>query len=293
MKRPYDLTSMTGLIHLEVAARTGGFKLAARELNVTPAAVSQQIKSLEAELGCLLFDRHNRGVQLTEKGAFLFLAVQRGIEGISDAVKSLREQNNQVDVTVLTTTAISSLWLTPKISSFWKFYPTVSVSQIVSDAQNPSASEADLQLAYEAVTVESENRHCLFEDQIIPVATKQFKDTHKIQCVKDLIKAPLVHFDQGENDWMEWNDWFAAFSLPEPEGRAFVVNNFMIALQAVQDDVGAMLGWKSLIRPLLESGKLVVLTDDALPTQLALHLRVRPHASEKARTFASLLIENS
>ncbi|TGT51825.1 LysR family transcriptional regulator, partial [Mesorhizobium sp. M2E.F.Ca.ET.166.01.1.1] len=78
MPRPYDLPSMTALICFEAAARNESFKTAARELNVTPAAVSHQIKALESDLKCDLFLRRSRGVELTEKGAFLFVALQRG-----------------------------------------------------------------------------------------------------------------------------------------------------------------------------------------------------------------------
>src|SRR5262245_22939938 len=81
-KRTYDLPATNALVSFEAAARHGGFKNAATELNVTPAAVSHQIKALEIDLGCSLFLRRSRGVELTEKGAFLFVAIRRGFEAI-------------------------------------------------------------------------------------------------------------------------------------------------------------------------------------------------------------------
>ena len=77
-KRHYDLPPMTALVAFEAAARHVGFKPAARELNVTPAAISHQVKALESELHCALFYRHHRGVELTETGAYLLVALQRG-----------------------------------------------------------------------------------------------------------------------------------------------------------------------------------------------------------------------
>ncbi|MEJ2714520.1 MAG: LysR family transcriptional regulator [Acidihalobacter sp.] len=124
---------MTALTCFEAAARNVSFKKAAEEMSVTPAAVSHQIKALETDLECSLFRRHHRGVELTEKGAFLFVAIQRGFETISDAVAELRERPETVDVTIRSSTAVSSLWLTPKISAFWKIHPSITVSQIVSD----------------------------------------------------------------------------------------------------------------------------------------------------------------
>ena len=76
---------MTALICFEAAARNASFKKAAQELNVTPAAVSHQIKALESDLACSLFQRHHRGVEITEKGVLLFVAIRRGFEAISEA----------------------------------------------------------------------------------------------------------------------------------------------------------------------------------------------------------------
>ena len=82
MPRPYDFSSMTALICFEAAARNASFKAAAQEMNVTPAAVSHQIKALEQDLGCALFIRRHRGVELTERGAVLLVSLQRSFETI-------------------------------------------------------------------------------------------------------------------------------------------------------------------------------------------------------------------
>lgn len=82
--RPYDLPSLTALNCFEASARKLSFKSAAAELNVTPTAVSHQIRGLETDLGQKLFRRQHRGVELTEAGVYLFHAVQRGFESISD-----------------------------------------------------------------------------------------------------------------------------------------------------------------------------------------------------------------
>ena len=94
-KRPYDLPPMSALVAFETAARHVGFKAAARELNVTPAAISHQVKALETELGTPLFHRHHRGVELTETGAYLLVALQRGFETMAEAVDQLRHRSNR------------------------------------------------------------------------------------------------------------------------------------------------------------------------------------------------------
>ena len=70
---------VTALRAFEAAARLRSFKLAAAELSVTPTAVSHQIKALERQAGCALFDRVPRGVRLTDKGARLFVSVTSAV----------------------------------------------------------------------------------------------------------------------------------------------------------------------------------------------------------------------
>ena len=75
MPKPYDLPSLGDLACFEAAARNLSFKVASSELNVTPAAVSHRIKALEQALGQPLFNPDYRGVELTEAGALLFVAL--------------------------------------------------------------------------------------------------------------------------------------------------------------------------------------------------------------------------
>jgi len=286
------LPPLNALRAFEAAARHASFRAAAAELAVTPAAISHQIKALEGDLGCNLFLRMSRGVELTEKGAFLFVAVQRGLETISDAVTHMRDRPETADVTIRTTTAVSSLWLTPKISAFWKSHPTVAVSQIVSDVPTKSV-RCDLSIQYGDPKENLEECHKLFQDRIVALGTPRFAAEHGIGRVEDLLNAPLIHMDNEETDWTNWPDWFQALGHTMPKGRRFSVNNYMIALQAAQDDIGAVLGWDELVKSLIEQGRLVTLVPENIPSPMAFYLKIQPRAGSKARLFASWLTKSS
>ncbi|EBA06938.1 LysR family transcriptional regulator [Sagittula stellata] len=287
MTRHYDLPSLTSLVCFEAAARNLSFKKTAAELNVTPAAVSHQIKALESELGTALFRRQHRGVDLTESGAYLFVALQRGFEGISDAIAAVRPAESTEDVTIQATTAVSAFWLTPQITAFWQDEPDIVVSQIVSDGA--SAARTDLSIHYAALPDDGSGE-ILFHDDIVAVGSPRFAATHGAATVDALRGVPLIHVVSEENDWTTWAEWFAHFGHGAPTGRRIAVNNHMIALQMARDGAGAVLGWTGLIGPLLDSWDLTLLVSERMPSPHVFHLRTHPRASAQARIFRDWLV---
>lgn len=280
---------MTALTCFEAAARHASFKVAAQELNVTPAAISHQVKALEAELGAL-FVRLHRGVELTETGAFLFVALQRGFEGISDAVAHIRGSADQVDVTIRATTAVSALWLTPKLTAFWRAYPAITVSQIVSDIPE-AAGGHDLIVGYATAQDDDHEWRELYRDNVLALGTPAFARRHDIRGLEDLAKAPLIHLSYHGN-WTGWAEWFAEFGIQLPRAPGLFLNNHNIALQLAQDDAGAVLGWQGLAAGLMAQGRLISLVPESIPSPAAFYLRIHPRASARARLFADWLQAN-
>ncbi|SHJ17081.1 DNA-binding transcriptional regulator, LysR family [Palleronia salina] len=285
VSRPYALPSFTSLSCFEAAARNNSFKAAAAELNVTPAAVSHQIKALEAEMAQPLFRRQHRGVELTEAGAFLFVAVQRGFEGISGAVREIRGRPEGEDVIIHATTAVSAFWLTPQISHFWSHHPETVVSQVVSDVE-PMEDRVDLSIRYGPIPDDDGTYVTLFTDNIVAVGSKEFARRYAVASVADLAAAPLVHVTTRRVEWTGWKDWLGAFGVEAQTGKRTTVNNFMIALQLAQDGVGAVLGWERLIGTLLEQEALVPLVPDHLVSPHPFYLQIHPRASAEARFVA-------
>lgn len=289
-KRLYDLPSMHALVCFEAAARHKGFKAAASELHVTPAAISHQVKSLEVELGRELFRRYHRGVELTESGAYLLLALQKGFEGISDSISQLRTQQSQAAVTISTTTAVSSLWLTPKLSSFWRHHGHISVAQIVSDV-DVHRSQWDLSIKYGDINAENVECRELFRDRIIALGSPRFAEEQCIQTLDDLQRSPLIHLEAEETGWTGWQEWFNQLGYSSPRSHGFSVNNYIIALQAAQDDMGAILGWEGLTAKLVETGKLVRLVPQDVPSPLDFYIRINPRASGRAMLLCDWLLK--
>ncbi len=111
----YELPSLNGLRAFEAAARHLSFKNAARELFVTPGAVSQQIKGLEESLGKPLFRRLSRGIELTESGQSLLPAVQEAFQRISEAAVRLTASDLHGPLTVSLLPSFEVRWRVPRL----------------------------------------------------------------------------------------------------------------------------------------------------------------------------------
>ena len=285
MPKPYDLPSLGDLACFESAARNLSFKLTAAEMNVTPAAVSHRIKALEEDLGRALFHRHYRGVELTEAGALLFVALQQGFEGISQSVARIRSRHDTSGVSIAATTAMSGLWLTPRLATFWKAHPGVAISQIIEDQGRSQG--VDLSIHYGDPEQEKGDTRVLFRDRILALGTPEFAETHGICDISDLRNVPLIHTQSGAQAWTGWPEWFAALGAPAPEGPGFSLNNYLISLKAAEDHIGAVLGWEGLLGSYLESGRLVQLVPEAMVSPHPFYLRIHGRASANARLFAN------
>ncbi|PFG63762.1 DNA-binding transcriptional LysR family regulator [Thioclava sp. ES.031] len=292
MQRPYDLPSLTSLNCFEAAARKLSFKAAASELNVTPTAVSHQIRALETELGQDLFRRQHRGVELTEAGAYLFNAVQRSFEAISDVVRDMRGPAAEDDVMVLASTAVSSLWLTPRLSEFWLHHPDINVSQIVSDAADLDAI-VDLSLHYGVLPEGDQSCAQLFQDRICAVSSPGFAEHHAIRSARDLYCVPLIHVTRERHPWTEWPDWLSELACPQPTGKRVTVNNYMIGLQMAKEGMGALLGWDGLVGHLIEAGELVTLGTESVVSPQCFYIKTHRRASAKAKKFRDWLVAQS
>lgn len=287
MPRPYDLPSLGDLSCFEAAARNLSFKVAASELNVTPAAVSHRIKALEREVGQPLFNRQYRGVELTEAGALLFVALQRGFETISETVARIRSRHDRAGVSITSTTAMSGLWLTPRLAAFWKSHPEVAISQVIQDSG--AAQGVDLSIHYGDPAQEEDETRVLFHDRIIALGSAQFAESQGVETLEDLAGVPLIHTQSGINAWTGWPDWFEAQGRAAPTGPGFFLNNYLISLQAAEDHIGAVLGWEGLTGSYLGSGRLVQLVPEAMASPHPFYLRIHGRASANARLFADWL----
>lgn len=140
-----SLPALSALRAFEATARLDGFSPAARALNVTPAAVAQQVRGLEAELGVTLVRRQGRGLCLTSDGTRLATALGEGFARIAQGVDDLRSAGTRRGIRMTATVALSQQVLMPRLQRFWAEHPDIPVSLNPTQAVTPLGRDgADL-----------------------------------------------------------------------------------------------------------------------------------------------------
>jgi DNA-binding transcriptional LysR family regulator len=289
-QRAMGLPSVTALVAFEAAARREGFKQAAADLNVTPAAVSQQIKALEQELGLALFHRNHRGVVLTDSGAHLFRAVRKGFDGILQTIEFLRQSAESGEVGIEVTTAVSAFWLTPHLTRFWREHPDVTVAQTVTDARQTNRA-CDLKIYYGGVADEPGDVRLLFRDRISVLASPSFLQDHGPVSLDLLARLPVIHMSAEDRRWLDWLQWAEMTGYRGGFGPGVRVNNYAIATQVAEDGLGLMLGWEQLLKRQIETGRLVRALPDQIEPPHAFYIAARSGASGRALLLRDWLLE--
>lgn len=123
-----NLPSLTAMRAFAATAETRSFSQAARSLNVTHAAVAQQVRGLEEQLGRPLVQRDGRGVSLTMDGEQLYEALGEGFAAIQRGVEALRSGEVDRPVRVTLTASFAAQWLMPRLKDFWEKFPDVGLS---------------------------------------------------------------------------------------------------------------------------------------------------------------------
>ncbi|HUO67125.1 MAG TPA: transcriptional regulator GcvA [Gammaproteobacteria bacterium] len=169
---PRSLPPLTALRAFEVAARLSSFTRAAKELHVTPAAVSHQIRGLETYLGVTLFKRTTRHLELTDQGRLAAEQLREGFELLAHGVDQLRARQTRASLVVSVTNAFATRWLVPRLGAFAARHPSVDVRlRAGGGATDFDLDEIDIAVRIGSGAFGGAVAVPLFDESVVPVAS--------------------------------------------------------------------------------------------------------------------------
>lgn len=261
------LPPLTALRAFEAAARHLSFAAAAAELNVTPAALSFQIKSLEAHFGAPLFRRLNRAVELTEAGIALAPGATDGFQTLASAWRSAQRTQDHHSLTVTAGPAFTAKWLAPRLFEFAQAHPEIELRFSASLRKMDFARDnIDVAIRFGSSVDPGLYALPLAEEWVTPVMTPELAARYPTPA--SLQHAPLI-IDESIaflDPPMDWNSWFAAMGLPALAVQGPRFSQADHATDAALAGVGVVLGRRALVIKDLAEGRLVAPYNAALAT---------------------------
>jgi LysR family transcriptional regulator, glycine cleavage system transcriptional activator len=260
----YRLPPLNALRVFEAAARHLSFKDAAAELNITQAAVSHQVKSLEDYLDVKLFRRTSRGVQLTDAARACLPRLREGFDALAAAVEMLRERGEESELSITAPPVFTARWLMPRLADFSRREPKIELHVFASSrmvdggALDASALVGHLDLRHESSEVQihlgaghypGHRADRLFSVSMTAVAHPSLEP--QLKTPADLARHTLLHDDAmeivaGGNAWRKWLEVAGAGGEVEAErGPHFSTN--ILSLEAASQQLGVALALRPLV----------------------------------------------
>lgn len=300
----YRLPPLSTFRTFEAAARHLSFKKAAEELHVTPAAVSQQIKSLETYLGVSLFQRLPKALQLTEEGLAMFPKVRDGMDSFAAAVESTR-RSASLALNVTAPPSFATRWLVPRLSRFSLAHAEVAI-RISSNPENIDGPQTELEMTMGANDPRLETSEVairfgtgvypgyqvekmLTPDYVLVCSPRLIDGETPLRSPADLVNHILIHDEsipsvEQRPSWHEWLKLAGVSGIDTERGPRF--SNSILAQEAAAEGQGLALALRPQVEAEIAAGRLVMPFDIPMPSAYAYYLVIPQVIAERTVVLA-------
>jgi LysR family glycine cleavage system transcriptional activator len=281
------LPPLLALRAFEAAARHLSFARAATELNLTPSAISHQIRHLEESLGRRLFERRHRGLELSATGRVYFPLVRDAFQRLAEATALIGgtgpELHNVLTISCMPSFAMA--WLIPRLPAFQGAHPAIEVRLDTSTRLVDFARDGvDVGIRYGAGQWPGVAAEFLFSETLFPVGAPALLAARGgITAPADLARFPLIHILPYIDDWRLWLTAAGATGVDPDRGPRF--DHSLAAYKAAEEGLGIAIGRGMLLKESLEAGRLVAPFAVRLTTSHAYYF-VCAAGSERVRKVA-------
>jgi LysR family glycine cleavage system transcriptional activator len=306
------LPPLNALRAFEAVARHRSFRKAAEELFVTPGAISHQIKLLEQQLGLALFERRNRGIELTHAAQDAFPRFQQSFEILGQAVSELRRYGRTPYLTIGGTPTFVSRWLMPRLQGYLQQHADLDVRVIASGelfvGRSPAdrnrhpvsdAPDTDVDIRFTGHRPAGRFVDLLFAVEVVPMChPRLITGPPPLAAPSDLRHQTLLHGDGRNADRSRsiWARWLRLAGLTDIDPRHGVqFDHSRLALEAAADGLGVVLATPRLAAAELADHKVAVAFPIAMPLDMAYYAVASDTAMERAEVtaFRSWLIQEA
>ena len=284
-----SLPPLHALVAFEAAARLSSFSAAAQELNISQAAVSQQIRNLEESLNLSLFDRAHKTVELTPAGREYQHTVAMALEHLAAATRDLRASRGRARLTIGADQSMAWLWLSPRLSRFQDDQPAIAVRVVASDVEADCfARDVDVALVHGEGKWPGRQAVLLFSDEIYPVCSPEYlKMSAPLETPFDLVRHTLLHLEDDHWNWMNWRMWLTGKGVEQAAGDVgLTINNYPLLIEAAKRGRGVALGWRGLVDHELERRTLVRPLRDSICTRFGYYAVWPEHQPQSTQAQA-------
>ena len=244
---------MNALRAFEAAARLGGFTTAANELCVTPGAIAQHVKTLEAWAGARLFERHGKGVKLTGLGVSVAGEFSMAFDHLGSAVQSLRASASPHHIRIAALPSVAQLWLSPKLPEIRAMARDVTISiTAMETAPNLQREPYDLSIFFQA-DVAGATALAVSRDTIFPVCIPRL--AARLSAPSDLGDLTCLQDASWSQDWSLWLQKASPDIEVDVRGPTFSL--YSLAVEEALNGAGVLMAHELLVRAHLGSGALV------------------------------------
>ena len=270
---------LNALRTFEAVASRLSFAKGAEALNVTPAAVSSQIRSLEQRLNQSLFHRQGRQISLTEAGRNLLPGVQRGLAELRQAVEVASQDRLEGVLNVSMMPSFLQKWLMPRLAGFYNAKPQIDL-RINVDNTLVNFDQSDMHAAVRLGTGNWAGLKSvkLMDDWILPVCSRRLlRKIGPVQSVEAL-QSDLLFAPSGV-----WDAWFREFGESIRDGRWSLLNDSISILMAAEQGEGVALSRWSLVSRDIGAKRLVRPIDTAVKADWSHYFVAPPHYFDRPK----------
>jgi len=280
----YDRLPLNALRVFEAVATRLSFGEAAEALHVTPAAVSQQIKSLEDYLQTPLFRRYGRNVELTPEGTQLLPGVRRGLDELEATLQRLRQDRHSGAVNISMLSSFLQRWLTPRLADLRTEHPEIDL-RIHTSPEPVDFARTDFHAAIRFGPGDYAGLHSqkVLNEWLVVIAAPRVLEKHgPLTGDADLAQFPLLHGDS-----LAWTDWSTGDTRRMKKLRGAFIDDSSSMLTAVLEGLGfALVRW-TLAASEVQAGRVVLASDRIIPHRFS-HYFVCPDAYASLPKVAAL-----